>query len=164
MHLNTCVSILLGLALCLKAAPLSTGHVKVSFIENGFDYNVGEEEDGYIRRYICDGLIYAGLASGDDKIHIPADIHDSDCIAFEIKSSSTRCAPNTCTGELRWPGPDRRKSEMKIRDQHGIVMAEIGPGPKDDPTLEPQKARNIYFDGTFEDPKGVYRKPYSVKS
>lgn len=71
---------------------------------------------------------------------------------------------------------------MEIRDQHGIVMAEIGPGPvchrllsiigltaevflvqKDNPRLNPEDARNIYFDGTFEDPKGVYKKPYSVE-
>ncbi|KAJ3906139.1 hypothetical protein F5879DRAFT_947467 [Lentinula edodes] len=165
MHLNTCVSILLGLALCLKAAPLSTELVKVSFVENAFDHDVDAEVVDHIHRYIRDGVLYVKLASGDDKIDISDTyIHVSTKIGFEIESSSPRCAPKTCKGELRLAIIDRRRSVMTIRDQHGIVMAEIGPGPKNNPTLNPQEARNIYFDGTYEDPKGVYKKPYSVES
>ncbi|KAJ3858844.1 hypothetical protein EV359DRAFT_68673 [Lentinula novae-zelandiae] len=165
MHLNTYVCILLGLALCLKAAP-STGHVKVSFVKHS-NHNFNAKEVDRIHRYIRDGVIYAKLASEDDKIDIPANVvHDSNWINFEIKSSSRRCAPETCKGELYWDfweASDRREAVMKIRDQHGIVMAEIGPGPKDNPMLNPEEARNIYFDGTYEDPKGVYKKPYSVE-
>ncbi|KAF8831063.1 hypothetical protein HHX47_DHR1000185 [Lentinula edodes] len=79
MHLNTCVSILLGLALCLKAAPLSTGHVKVSFVEHS-DHNFDATEVDRIHRYIRDGVIFAKLASGDDKIDIPTDISDANIL------------------------------------------------------------------------------------
>ncbi|KAJ4483062.1 hypothetical protein C8J55DRAFT_488574 [Lentinula edodes] len=165
MHLNTCVSILLGLALCLKAAP-STGHAKVSFVEHS-NHKFGATEVDRIHRYIRDGVIFAKLASGDNKIDIPTDIPDANWIAFEIESSSPHCAPKTCKGVLYWDfwdALDRREAVMEIRDQHGIVMAEIGPGPKDNPTLNPQDAQKIYFDGTYEDPKGVHKKSYSVKS
>ncbi|KAJ3865782.1 hypothetical protein EV359DRAFT_62881, partial [Lentinula novae-zelandiae] len=113
MHLNTCVCILLGLALCLKAAPLSIKMLTV--------------------------------------------------VKLMRKIKFTTLCPQKCKGELQRAISDRRRSVMKIRDQHGIVMVEIGPGPKDDPTLGPQYARSIYFDGTFKDPKGVYRKSYSVE-
>ncbi|KAJ3736027.1 hypothetical protein DFJ43DRAFT_1053026 [Lentinula guzmanii] len=153
MRLLNATFFILGLSLFSKASPLisPSAHVNVTFKESKqFQYK--SQVVSCIHDYINDGLVYAGLATENSQVDISDTFIRAFPLSFEVESHSPRCIPQKCTGKLEWSLISREKSIMTVRDGHGIVIVEIGPGPY---------SRRVYFAGTVEEPKGVFKEPFS---
>ncbi|KAJ3999208.1 hypothetical protein F5050DRAFT_1739556 [Lentinula boryana] len=162
MRLNA-IFFMLGPTLFSKASPLisRSAHVNVTFVESTH-FAFESEAVSYIHDYINDGLVYAGLATHISQVNISDTyIYTTPPVSFEVESDSPRCIPRKCTGELEWSMDSRERSAMTVRDRDGIVIAEIGPGPKNNRETLPQYSRRVYFAGTVKKPKGVHKEPFS---
>ncbi|KAJ3744953.1 hypothetical protein DFH05DRAFT_1491622 [Lentinula detonsa] len=166
MRLLNAIFFILGLSLFSKASPLisRSALVNVTFIKEKSQHTAQvSERVSHIHDYINDGLVYAGLATDISQVNISdtPGINAFYLIAFEVESHSPRCIPRKCTGELDWDLNSRGMSRMTVRDGHGIVIVEIGPGPKENDKLPSWVSRRVYFAGTVDKPEGVSKEPFS---
>ncbi|KAJ3796088.1 hypothetical protein GGU11DRAFT_746468 [Lentinula aff. detonsa] len=163
MRLLNATFFMLGLSLFSKASPLisHSAHVNVTFKESK-RFALELETVSRIHDYMNDGLVYAGLATEISQVNISDTfICAIPPLSFEVESHSPRCIPRKCTGKLDWSLSSREKSTMTVRDGDGIVIVEIGPGPKNNDEFRPKYSRRVYFAGTVEKPEGVFKEPFS---
>ncbi|KAJ3736020.1 hypothetical protein DFJ43DRAFT_1150302 [Lentinula guzmanii] len=167
MRLLNAIFFILGLSLFSKASPLISppAHVNVTVNNNNkFDcFASGSKRASYIHDYIKDGLVYAGLATDVSQVSISdtPGISAFPPVVFEVESHSPRCIPRKCTGKLDWYFGSRGRSSMTVRDGDGIVIVEIGPGPKENDYLPSWVSRRVHFAGTVDKPEGVSKEPFS---